>query len=231
VTEVIEEWKPKTKLGREVLEGKVKDIREIFKEGKKIMEPEIVDLLLPNLDHELILIGGSPGKGGGIRRTPARRTARMHKSGRRYKMSSLVVVGNRNGYIGVGKGIGVGFRDAIDKAVQQAKLNIFPIKRGCGSWECECGGHHSIPSEVKGKTGSVKIVLKPAPKGVGLVTSNEVKKVMRLAGIKDIWTKSFGQTQTRINLIFAVIDAFKKLNTMKVSEDFEKSCGLIMGVE
>lgn len=226
------DWVPKTDLGKEVAEGKVTSVDEIFEQGRKIMEPEIVDLLLPRIDHELILIGGSPGKGGGIRRTPAKRTAKMHKSGRKFKMSSFAVVGNRNGYVGVGKGGASGsgaFRNAIQKAIKDAKLNIIPIRRGCGSWECECGSPHSIPTQIEGKEGSVRVVLKPAPRGVGLVVSDEAKKIMELAGIEDCWAKTFGETRTRVNFIRAVFNAFKNLNRLKMREDFKERAGVVMG--
>jgi len=211
-------WVPKTELGREVFEGIITDIDEIFKSGRKIKEPQIVDKLLPNLESEIILIGGSPGKGGGIRRTPIARTARMHRSGRRYKMTAMVVVGNKDGYLGVGRGVAHDNKTAIEKAIENAKLNIIPIKRGCGSWECACGENHSIPFAAEGKCGSVRVILKPAPKGIGLCVSDEVKKLMKLAGIKDIWSKSFGNTGARKNLIMAVFDAFKNLNKTKVIE-------------
>lgn len=230
--EQTEEWIPQTELGKEVAEGKIESIDEIFKEGRKIMEPEIVDLLLPHVDHELILIGGSPGKGGGKRRTPAKRTAKMHKSGRKYKMSAFVVVGNGNGYVGVGKGEATGsgaFRTAIQKAIQNAKLNVMPVRRGCGSWECECASPHSLPVEIEGKKGSVRVVLKPAPRGVGLVAPDEVKKIMQLAGIEDCWIETFGETRTRINLIHAVYNAFKNLNELKIGEDFKEKSGTVMG--
>lgn len=230
--EGVEDWNPKTKLGEEVVEGKVSSMGEIFKEGRNIMESEIVDLLLPQLDHELILIGGSPGKGGGIRRTPAKRTGKMHKSGRKYKMTAFAVLGNRDGYVGIGKGSGRGsgaFRTAIDKAIDDAKLNIVPVRRGCGSWQCECASPHSIPAEVEGKRGSVKVKLKPAPRGVGIVASDEIKKIMELAGIEDCWMKTFGETRTRINFVGAVYDAFKKLNEMKLDQDFREKTGTVMG--
>jgi len=210
-----EEWKPKTQLGKDVLQGKISSIETIFKEGKKIMEPEIVDFLIPNIGSEVILIGGTPGKGGGIRRTAGRRTSRMHKSGRRYKITSMSVVGNSDGYVGLGTGQSSDFRDAIEKSVKKAKLNLIPIKRGCGSWECGCGENHSIPYEIEGKVGSCKVVLKPAPKGLGLCASDSVKKILSLAGIKDIWVKSFGQTGTRINHMKAVFNALKNLNKIK----------------
>ncbi|KXB05905.1 hypothetical protein AKJ51_04550 [candidate division MSBL1 archaeon SCGC-AAA382A20] len=230
--EQVKDWTPKTELGQDVVDGKVTYIDEIFEKGRRIMEPEIVDMLLPNLDHELILIGGSPGKGGGIRRTPAKRTAKMHKSGRKYKMSAFVVVGNRNGYVGVGRDEATGsgaFRTAIEKAIEDAKLNIIPIRRGCGSWECECGSPHSLPTEIEGKEGSIRVKIKPAPRGVGLVVSDEVKKIMELAGIEDCWMQTFGETRTRVNFIGAVYNAFKNLNQLKIDEDFKEKAGVIMG--
>lgn len=227
----IEEWIPKTELGKKVLEGKITSMNDIFEKGIRIMEPEIVDFLLPDIDHELIMAGGSPGKGGGIRRTPVRRSARMHKSGRRYKMTVMTVVGNRNGYVGVGKAVGNQFGEIIEKSIKKAKLNIIPVRRGCGSWECECQTPHSLPAKVEGRSGSVRVILKPAPKGVGLVVGDEIKKVMQLAGIKDIWSETFGQTKTRINEINAVFNALKKLNTMKISEEYRKKSGLIWGSE
>jgi small subunit ribosomal protein S5 len=209
-------WTPKTELGKAVFGGAIKSIDEIFSSGSKIKEPEIVDWLLPNMKTEIILIGGSPGKGGGIRRTPTRRTARMHRSGRRFTISAMVIVGNENGYIGVGKSEAKENRTAIQKATQVAKLNIMPIMRGCGSWECGCGEEHSIPQLVRGKSGSVIVMLKPAPRGIGLCCSGEMKKMMRLAGVQDIWTKTYGERRTRSNLVMSTLNAFKNLNRMKM---------------
>jgi small subunit ribosomal protein S5 len=206
VVSALEKWKPKTSLGKEVFEGKITDIEEIFKSGRKITEPEIVDKLLPNLKNELILIGGRTGKGGGIQRIPVKITATMHKSGRRFTATAFVVVGNEDGIVGVGKGSAPETRDAITKAIQKAKLNLIKVKIGCGSFE-----PHSIPFKVEGKSGSVRAVLMPAPKGVGLVASDEAKKILRLAGIKDVWVKTFGNTSTRMNLIKAIFNALKNL--------------------
>lgn len=211
----LEDWKSKTELGKKVAEGSITSLDEIFASGMKIKEPEIIDKLLPNIQSEIILIGGSPGKGGGIRRTPTRRTARMHRSGRRYKIGALVVIGNSDGFLGIGKSKALEHRVAIEKATQEAKLNIIPIKRGCGSWECACGTNHSIPAEVKGKSGSVTVELKPAPRGLGLAAADEGKKILRLAGIRDVWSKSYGNTRARINYALAIFNAFKNLNAMK----------------
>ncbi len=215
------EWKPKTEIGRKVASGEITDIDVLFRKGIKIPEPEIVDILLPNLESETIFIGGSTGKGGGIRRTVTRRTTRMHKSGRRYTASAMVVIGNKDGYVGMGFSQGPPGRqqELMNKALRKAKLNIIPVRRGCGSWECRCDGAHSIPMTVVGKAGSAIVELKPAPKGIGLCVSDELKKVLLLAGIKDVWSKTRGQTQTRINLIRAVFDALSILNRFKISSE------------
>jgi small subunit ribosomal protein S5 len=207
----LEAWVPKTSIGKKVQAGEINSIEEVLKLGKPIREPEIVDKLLPGLKSELILIGGRTGKGGGIQRIPIRITSTTHKSGRRFRMNAFVVVGNEDGIVGVGSGKAPDPKDAVNKAMRRAKLNLIKIKRGCGSWECGCGGEHSIPYKTEGKCGSVRVVLMPAPKGIGLVADDESKKILRLAGIKDVWTKTFGNTSMRISLILAVFDALKKL--------------------
>ena len=227
----VEGWNPKTELGKKVVEGKIQNIEQIFDSGMRIREPQIVEALLPGLENEIILIGGSTGKGGGIKRTSSRRTTRMHKSGRRFNVSVMSVVGNCNGYVGVGLASGPPGKnkEIIEKSLNKAKLNLIPIRRGCGSWECKCGTSHSIPFKVVGKAGSVNVEFLPAPKGVGPVVMNEMKKFMRLAGVKDIWCKSRGNTGARINLIKAVFFAFKKLDAMRTEEADEKTLAIKLG--
>ncbi len=224
-------WVPKTELGRKVLAGEITDIMQIFSSGKKITEPEIADALLPQLESEIIMIGGSTGKGGGIRRTPSKRTTRMHKSGRRFTTSALVVAGNGDGFVGMGFAAGppAKHRELMDKALKKAKLSLMPIRRGCGSWECSCAKPHSIPLAVSGKSGSVTVELKPAPRGIGLCVSDEIKKIMSMAGIRDIWSKTRGQTQSRINLVKAVFDALSRLNRFKMQDSQVKTVGLVEG--
>jgi len=211
------DWIPRTELGRMVMQGSI-TLDEIFHLGKKIKEPEIVDKLIPNLQTDIIFIGGSPGKGGGIKRTPTRRTARMHRSGRRYRVQAVAVVGNSDGYLGIGIGEAIEHRNAVNKATENAKLNIIPVKRGCGSWECACSDSHSIPFEVEGKSGSVRVRLMPAPKGIGLCIGDEGKKIMGLAGVRDVWSKCFGSSKTRTNYSYALFDAFKKINRIKIEK-------------
>jgi len=216
--EALMKWTPRTNLGKDVMKGKVTDINKILEEGIKIKEYEIVDFLIPNLESELIFIGGRPGKGGGIERTPLRISAKMHKSGRRYTSTAFVVVGNKDGIIGVGKGRAKESRRAIDKAIKKAKLSLIKVPRGCGSWECGCGGPHSIPFKTEGKSGSVKVTLMPAPRGIGLAVDDETKKILSLAGISDVWGNTLGNTGSRINLISAIFDALKNLHGYRTSK-------------
>src|SRR3989344_3301946 len=131
----VEGWKPKTELGRKVVDGKIQTIDKIFESGARIREPQIVDALLSGLENEIVLIGGSTGKGGGIKRTPSRRTTRMHKSGRRFNISVMTIVGNGNGYVGVGFAGGPPGKnkEVIQKSLNKAKLNLSPIPRGGGA--------------------------------------------------------------------------------------------------
>lgn len=210
-------WNPKTELGRKVANGEITTIEEALHADEKIMEPEIVDHLV-DLQEEVMLIGGTPGKGGGKRRTVSKRTARMHKSGARYRTKAMVVLGDRNGIIGLGHGEANDTRAAIENASREAKLNLIQIDRGCGSWECACGTSHSVPFEVEGKSGSVTVSMKPAPKGIGLAASDDMGKLLELAGYEDVWVQSRGQTRTRENLIRAGFNALKKINEMKRGE-------------
>lgn len=208
-------WIPKTALGNDVLKGKYGSLEQVLRKGELILEPEIVDHLIPDIKHEILYIGGSPGKGGGIRRTATKRTARMHKSGRRFKLTSAIVVGNEEGIVGLGKASSKEHRIAIEKATIQGKLNIIRARRGCGSWECGCGGKHSIPFKTSAKHGSVGVTLLPAPKGVGIVADRTSRAILKLAGIRDVWVQMSGNSGARINLAYAIFDALKNLNRTK----------------
>jgi small subunit ribosomal protein S5 len=210
-----EAWKPKTELGKKVKAGEIKSMQEISDSGQKILESEIVDALLSNLESEFIDIGQSKGKFGGGKRSIWRQTQKKTKEGNKPKFTSMIAVGNENGYVGLGKGKAKETMPAREKALRQAKLKIIKIIRGCGSWE-GVPDTNSIPFAVEGKCGSVKIKLMPAPKGVGLCIENQCKKLLTLAGIKDVYSKTFGQTKVKINLLQACFDALKNLSKVKV---------------
>lgn len=210
----IASWNPKTKLGREVKEGKVKNIDEILDNNKRILEPEIVDSLI-NVKSELVSIGQSKGKFGGGKRRAWRQTQKKTKEGNIPTFSALAIAGDENGHVGVGGGRAKETLPARDKAIRQAKLGIIKVNRGCGGFDCACAEQHSIPRQVTGKEGSVKVTLIPAPQGTGLVVANELKKVLQLAGIKDVYSKTFGQKRTTFNLIKSCINALEKTNLEK----------------
>ena len=211
-------WKPKTKLGKKVANGEITDIVEALEYDRPIMEPEIADQLV-DLDEEVILIGGTPGKGGGMRRTVSKRTARMHKSGARYSSNAMTVLGDRNRVIGLGVGESEDTRAAIEDANREAKLNLIKVPKGNGSWEDTGEDNSSIPFAVEGKSGSVTVELQPAPRGTGLACSDEVKKIMELAGIENVWVQTRGTTQTRENLTRATFKALEKLSNMKTRDE------------
>jgi small subunit ribosomal protein S5 len=196
-----EEWIPLTGLGKAVAAGQVANLDEVLESGRSIKEPQIVDYFLPDLEDEVLDIN---------------MVQRMTDSGRRVKFRCVVVVGNKNGYIGFGQAKDAQVGNGIKKAIENAKLNVIKVKRGCGSWECGCGAVHSIPVEVEGKAGSVRVTLKPAPQGIGLVTGDIGKKVLELAGIKDVWTSSSGQTRTTINFAKATFEALRQTNLIRM---------------
>ncbi len=208
LAEAISNWVPKTEFGKKVKSEEIKDIDEII-------ESEIVDSLLPDLEYELITIGQSKGKFGGGKRSIWKQTQKKTKEGNKPKFATIAVVGNRKGYVGIGYGKAKETVPAREKAIRKAKLNIIKVKYGCGSWACACGETHSIPLKVSGKCGSVIVELIPAPKGTGLVIHKELKKILNLAGIKDIYSKTFGKTNTQINLVKACMEALKQITKTK----------------
>ena len=209
--EHLESWEPKTKLGREVKNGKVKDIDEILNNNEKILESEIVDYLI-NVKSDLISIGQAKGKFGGGKRRAWRQTQRKTKQANVPTFSTLAVIGDEKGHVGIGSGSAKETLPARDKAIRKAKLNIFQVKRACAGFDCDCDELHSVPFKVTGKSGSVKVTLIPASQGTGLVVANELKKVLKLAGIKDVYSKTLGRKRTTFNLIKACIKALKKTN-------------------
>ncbi|HLC81654.1 MAG TPA: 30S ribosomal protein S5 [Candidatus Nanoarchaeia archaeon] len=229
VPEIKGDWKPVTELGRMVKEGRIVDIGVIFSGNYKIKEAQIVDVLLPNLEEDLLLIGQAKGKFGGGQRRIFRQTQKKTREGNRFQFMTCAVVGNRNGYVGIGTGKSKETVPARDKAKRKARLNLIKIRRGAGSWESDSMEPTSIPFAVTGKCGSVRLTLMPAPRGTGLCVEKECAKVLALAGIKDVWSKTEGQTKTKLNLIWALIDALKKLSETKVPSRDAVKVGLVEG--
>jgi len=202
---VSEDWIPKTTLGKMIREGRISSMEEIFMEGLKIREPEIVNLLLPDIREEVITIN---------------LVQKQTDAGEKSRFKAVVAVGNCDGYIGLGNGKAKQVRTAIEKAAVNARINLNFVRRGCGSWECGCGKNHSILFKTAGRSGGVEIVLIPGPRGLGIVASEAAKVILGLAGVKDCWTRSFGSTRTIPSFAYAVFDALKKTCSLVTPEDW-----------
>ena len=203
--ERLESWTPRTRVGKLVFEGRITSLEELFAEGYKIREPEIADVLVPELREEVLSINI---------------VQRQTDAGEKTRFRALVAVGNEDGVLGLGLGKARHIRVAIDKAAMDARMNLIIVRRGCGSWECGCGRPHSLPFRVEGKCGAVRVVLLPGPRGLGLVAGELGKVILRLAGIKDCWTRTYGPTYTATSYAFAMFNALKKTYEMVVPEDW-----------
>lgn len=195
------EWIPKTDIGKLVKSGQITSVEEIYSMGKKILEHEIVDVLCPGIEEETLEV---------------KSTQRMTDNGRKMQFRAIVLVGDKNGHFGIGAGKSEEVKPAIESAIKDAKRNIISVPMGCGSWESGPGFKNSIPISVNGRAGSVRVTLKPAPRGVGLAANEVVKKVLSKAGVKDIWSFSRGHTRSIYNTAMATADALEQLNIMKL---------------
>jgi len=201
-----EAWMPKTELGKKVKSGQISSLDDVFKSGKKIMESEIIDCLVSDLQVKIVDV---------------KKTTRVTRAGRHFSFRVSVIVGDGNGHIGVGTGKNIERITAQQKAIKNAKLNIVPIKRGCGSWECNCTKLHSIPFKTVGKSASLRVELLPAPNGVGLAVSDTIKPVLQLAGIVDLWSNTRGSTDTKLNFVRATVNALENLSSLKFANEKE----------
>jgi small subunit ribosomal protein S5 len=203
-----------------VEKGEITTMADALKTRLPLREPEIVDILLPDLEDEVLDVN---------------MVQRMTDSGRRVRFAITTVVGNSNGFVGLGKAKGKEVGPTIRKAIDNAKLNIIEIRRGCGSWECGCGKPHTLPFEVTGKIGSVRVTFKPAPRGIALAVGDVAKPVLRLAGITDAWAFTSGHTKTTANYAQAAFEALKKTSEMRVTKGQEDwmhiYTGMIPGLE
>ena len=197
------DWVPKTRLGQMVLNGEITTMSDALATKLPLREPdEVIDLNM---------------------------VQRMTDSGRRVRFAVTCIVGNGDGFIGIGRAKGKEVGPSIKKAIDNAKLNMIEIKRGCGSWQCGCGQAHSLPFEVVGSTGSVTVTLKPAPRGVSLAVGDVAKSLLTLAGVRDAWGFARGNTKTKVNYAMATFEALKMTSTMRVTEEQTKSLNIVSG--
>ncbi|WP_337904399.1 30S ribosomal protein S5 [Mesomycoplasma ovipneumoniae] len=132
------------------------------------------------------------------------RVTKVVKGGRRFSFSAFAVVGNKKGKVGLGHGKANEVQDSIRKAVKDAqnRLVTVPIYR-----------RSTVPHEINAKYSASKILIKPAPRGKGIVASNTVRAVVELAGYTDIYTKTYG-SRTKINVVRATLKALLGLKTI-----------------
>ena len=190
-----EVWIPQTILGQKVSSGEITSLEEIIEQGLRIQEAGIIKKLLPDLKTEVVDVGI---------------IQKMTSNGQSTRFKAIVAAGNENGYLGIGKGKSKQMRIAIEKATNQAYLNVSPIKLGCGSWECRCDQKHSVPFKIRGKGGSVTIEILPAPRGLGLVAGGKIKRLLELAGLKDAWTTAKGSTATMNSTSKAILNCLRQ---------------------
>ena len=147
------------------------------------------------------------------------RVAKVVKGGRNFRFSALVVVGDRNGHVGVGTGKALEVPEAIRKATQDAKKHLIKVNLL----------NTSIPHQVTGIYGAGRVFLKPAREGTGVIAGGAVRAVCELAGITDIRTKNIGTNNPR-NTVNATIDGLRQLKTVEsVARLRNKSADEILG--
>lgn len=184
------EWHPKTKLGQLVKQNLI-DINKIFQFSMKIKEPEIVDHLLGKALIEEVLVIKSVQK--------------QTKAGQRTRIKAVVAIGDGQGYIGLGVKAAKEAATAIRGAVAKAKMNIRPVRLGW--WGSQFGDPHTVPVKSTGKCGSVLLRVVPAPRGSGVRAGSVAKRIFQMAGVKDVFTVTTGQTATNENLVKATVMA------------------------
>jgi small subunit ribosomal protein S5 len=130
------------------------------------------------------------------------RVAKVVKGGRRFSFSVIVVVGDANGHVGIGLGKAREVPEAIRKAGESARKNMFKIPLFQGTF----------PHDVTGKFGAASVLLRPASEGTGVIAGGACRSVLEMAGVRNALTKAFGTTNPH-NLVRATLDGLRSLRS------------------
>lgn len=130
------------------------------------------------------------------------RCSKVVKGGRRFSFAALVVVGDRDGQVGIGYGKANEVPQAVEKAVSEAKKSLVKVNLD----------GNTIPHPVTGRAGASSVVLIPANDGTGVIAGKKVAPMLQLVGIQNLLTKAYGSTSPK-NLLRATMDALKKLRS------------------
>jgi small subunit ribosomal protein S5 len=130
------------------------------------------------------------------------RCAKVHKGGRKFSFSALVVIGDLDGNVGVGFGKANEVPQSVEKGVKDARKNLFVVPIV----------NDTIPHRVEGRFCSTKVLLLPASPGTGVIAGAAVRAVVEAAGIKNILTKTFGSTNPS-NVVKAAVNGLQQLRT------------------
>ena len=132
------------------------------------------------------------------------RVTKVVKGGRRFRFAALVVIGDKKGRVGFGTDKANEVPDAIKKAIEDAKKNVFRVPV-IGT---------TIPHEIVGTYGAGEVFLRPASEGTGVIAGGAVRDVLELAGINDVLSKCIG-SRTPINMVHATVEALQNLKTVE----------------
>ena len=141
-----------------------------------------------------------------------KRVTKVVKGGRNMRFTALVVVGDKNGHVGVGLGKATEITEAIRKGKEEATKKLVEVPRD---------DNGSVPHDFTGKFGSASVLIKKAPEGTGIIAGGPVRSVLELAGYKNIRTTSSG-SNNKTNVVLATLAG---LCEIKTPEEVAKSRG------
>ena len=131
------------------------------------------------------------------------RVSKVVKGGKRFRFAVLVVVGDGESQVGTGIGKAKEIAEAVRKGIEKAKKNMVRVRHN----------GDTIPHPVVGEFGAARVLLKPCPKGTGVIAGGVVRAIMELGGVKDVVTKVTGRTANAINIAHATIEAIRASRT------------------